>query len=231
MEFFEAVNLRRSVRKYTDKPVPPEVINRALDAALRAPNSSNVQTWDFYWVRSPEKKSELVKYCLNQSSARQAQELIVVAADPGRWKRSYAPLVQFTEDQNSPPQVKTYYKKLVPLMYTWGFLNAFALPKWFAATLAGLFRPLPRGPFSKGAIQTVCIKSAALAAENFVLAISAQGFATCMMEGFDECRVSKLLKLSSSARILMVISVGEAAADGIFWPQYRLPREQVVHEL
>ena len=45
MEFFEVVKARRSVRQYTEEPVPEEVIQKALDAALIAPNSSNLQSW------------------------------------------------------------------------------------------------------------------------------------------------------------------------------------------
>ena len=41
-------------------------------------------------------------------------------------------------------------------------------------------------------LQEIAIKSAALGAENFVLALEAQGFSSCMMEGHDESRVLKL---------------------------------------
>ena len=70
---------------------------------------------------------------------------------------------------------------------------------------------------------------AALAAQNFVLAITAQGGATCMMEGFDESRVRKLLKLSSSSRVVTVLGIGFEAPRGTWGPQFRLPLEQVVH--
>ena len=82
MEFFEAVKNRRSIRKFTDENVPDSVVEKALEAAVLAPNSSNVQTWDFYWVRTPEKKKKLVSYCLNQSAARTAQHLVVIVGDP-----------------------------------------------------------------------------------------------------------------------------------------------------
>lgn len=55
------------------------------------------------------------------------------------------------------------------------------------------------------------MKSAALAAENFVLAVTAEGFDTCMMEGFDEPRVRRLLGLARHYRVAMVIAIGKAA--------------------
>jgi nitroreductase len=72
MDFYTAVEKRRSSRKFTQTPIPDEVMKRCFEAAIKAPNSSNIQTWNFYWVRSAEKKKELQSFCLNQSAAREA---------------------------------------------------------------------------------------------------------------------------------------------------------------
>ena len=229
MDFFEAVTKRRSIRKYTDELVPDEVIDRAFDAAILAPNSSNTQTWDFHWVKTAEKKKSLIEYCLSQSAARTAQHLIVVSADPAHWRRSQQPLIKWVESVNAPKVVQLYYKKLIPITYRWGFLNSWAFIKWLSFFITGFIRPITRGPNTRRDLQEVAIKSAALAAENFVLAISAQGFSSCMMEGFDECRVKKLLKLPRSARVAMVISVGRESDRGTWGPQFRLPKSEVVH--
>lgn len=61
MNFFDVINNRRSVRRFTDTTVPDEVVQKALDAATKAPNSSNLQPWEFYWCKSPEKKCNLPK--------------------------------------------------------------------------------------------------------------------------------------------------------------------------
>jgi nitroreductase len=231
MEFFDAVKRRRSVRRFTTEKVPREAIVKGLEAAILAPNSSNTQTWDFYWVNSPEKKSRLVEGCLSQSAARTACDLVVIVADPKKWKRSQGPLIQWVESVKAPQQVKMYYEKLIPLTYRWGFLNTFGFLRWIGFSIAGLFRPVPRGPNSKAETQLVAVKSAALAAENFVLAMAAQGLATCMMEGFDEFRVKRLLGLGFSARVVMVIGIGYEAEKGTWGPQMRLPYSQVVHEV
>lgn len=231
MDFFEAVERRRSIRRYKPVPVPETVIRKALEAAVLAPNSSNAQTWDFYWVRSTDKKEKLVKACLNQSAARTAAELIVVVASPKSWKRSWPELKKYVQEIGAPGPVRTYYERLFPWLYTWGPLSLVGLVKWVAANVVGMFRPTPRGPFSKKEVQTVAIKSAALAAENFVLAVTAQGYSTCMMEGHDESRVKRLLGLSHSDRVVMVISVGEEAERGTWGPRFRLDSRQVIHEV
>jgi nitroreductase len=48
------VQARQSVRKYTDKPVEPEKLQRCLEAARLAPSASNSQPWKFVVVNDPE---------------------------------------------------------------------------------------------------------------------------------------------------------------------------------
>lgn len=231
MNFFETIEARKSIRKFTNKNVPAEVMQKAFDAAILAPNSSNAQTTNIYWLKSEDKKKKLVEYCLNQSAARTAQELVVIVASPKDWKRSHPYLVQFVKSVSAPKPVVLYYEKLLPLMYKWGFLNSLGLIKWTSYTLTGLVRPIMRNPTFKRSIQEVCIKSAALASENFVLALAAQGFQSCMMEGMDEVRIKRLLKLRCSDRVVMVIAVGEEGERGTWGPRFRIPRELVIKEV
>ncbi len=232
MDFFEAVKNRRSVRRYTDEKVPEEVMRKAFAAALVAPNSSNLQTWDFYWVRSADKKKQLVQFCLNQSAARKAQELVVVTANYKMWKRANGAMIDYIKNTPAAPKAAAdYYKKLIPITYRTGLLNILAPFKWLLLNSIGLFRPIVRGPYGVGGLTEVAIKSSALACENFVLALSAQGFSSCMMEGFDECRIKKLLGLAYRERVVMVISVGKSAEDGVWGPQFRIPTDQVIHEV
>lgn len=227
MEFFEAVHARRSIRKYKPTPVPAEVIEKALDAALLAPNSSNMQTWRLYWVNSPENKKKMAEACLNQGAARTAQELVVFTADPSLWKISQqAVLANFGDTPHK--SVIAYYTKLMPMLYSWRMLAPF---KWLAFNIAGLFRPVPRNPWSSRDIEEIAIKSTALAAENFMLAISAQNFSTCPMEGFDERRVKKILNLGWRARVVMVVSVGEADPEGLWGERFRLPKDVVLKKI
>jgi nitroreductase len=78
------IESRRSVRKFTDKAIPTEVLDACLDLALLAPNSSNLQPWTFYVVQNPAKKKQLVKACLGQLAAKTASELIVCVARTDR---------------------------------------------------------------------------------------------------------------------------------------------------
>ncbi|MBS1960145.1 MAG: nitroreductase family protein [Bdellovibrionales bacterium] len=227
MDFFDAVKARRSIRKYTDKPVPREVMDRALDAAILAPNSSNIQAWGFYWVQDPAKKKKLVEHCMSQSAARTAQELVVVVANPSLWRKTNPEMKKFLNTLPKVPTiVKLYYDKVVPATYGWKIFTPF---KWLIYNLIGIFKPFMRRPATCRDLQEVWIKSAALGAENFMLAMAAQGFATCPMEGMDEPRIKRLLRLPWSARVAMVISVGEAASNGTWGPQARFQRDWFIH--
>ncbi len=231
MDLFDAIKNRRSIRKFNSTKVPAEIIRKALEAAILAPNSSNTQTWNFHWVKSEVKKEKLIKACLSQSAARTAADLIVVSADPKLWKRSQGPLISWVKSVNVPKQVQMYYEKIIPLSYTWGWFNCFALVKHIISFVTGIFRPFLRGPHSKAELQLVAVKSAALASENLVLALTAEGVSSCMMEGFDEWRVKNLLDLSFSSRVVMVIGIGFEGERGTWGPQMRLPYDQVVYEV
>ncbi len=228
MDFFEAVKRRRSIRKYLPDPVPKEVMEKALEATLLAPNSSNMQTWGFYWVRTPEKRKRLIAACLNQNAARTSQELLVVTAIPSLWKQNRKEMLRVIQENKSPDIVRKYYQTLIPYVYGWQIL---APLKWLIGNITGIFKPAARHPWNCRDVQEISIKSASLAAENFMLAISAQGFDTCPMEGFDEFRVKRILGLGFSSRVVMVISVGKRDEKGVWGPQVRFNRDWFVHQI
>ncbi len=54
MELKEALLKRRSVRKFTDEPVPEEMIEELLHAAMSGPSACNRKPWDFYVITNEE---------------------------------------------------------------------------------------------------------------------------------------------------------------------------------
>ncbi len=58
-EFFELMNARRSVRMFSDKSVPQEVIELAVKVANTAPSGANQQPWVFCATNSPEIKKRI----------------------------------------------------------------------------------------------------------------------------------------------------------------------------
>lgn len=221
---------RRSVRSYTDEKIPDVVMQQVLDWALLAPTSSNLQCWEFYWVKDPTKKAELVKACLSQPAARTAQELIVAVAKLGTWQSNAKQMLELFDksEQPVPKSARAYYSKLVPIVYNQGPLGIFGPIKRVFFNFAGLFRVMPREPKSMADMRVWAHKTTALACENIMLGFSAHGYDTCPMEGFDSARVKKILGLGCHSEICMVISAGKRAKNGVYGPRIRFPREQFV---
>jgi nitroreductase len=56
MKVFEAIQGRRSIRRYQDKPVPTETLRQLIEAARWAPSASNGQPWQFIITTDREKR-------------------------------------------------------------------------------------------------------------------------------------------------------------------------------
>ena len=223
MEFFETVEKRRSVRKFLPEPVPRQVIDKALSAALLAPNSSNLQPWEIYWIKNADKKAALITAAFDQSGAATSAELFVFVARTDTWKRNRALILEELAKRGDVPKHQLdYYNKLVTLFYSHGFFNVIGVLKRVLFTIVGLFRPVPRGPFSTAEVKAVLSKTVALACQSFMLAITSQGYSSLPMEGFDESRVKKILGLGRESSVVMMIAVGKETSEGIYGPRLRL---------
>ena len=88
MNFFELINKRRSVRRFSDVKIPKAVMKKCLQASILAANSSNLQPWEFYWVRNKKKKKDVVKACFSQNAAKTAKELVIAVSRIDTWKRN-----------------------------------------------------------------------------------------------------------------------------------------------
>jgi len=232
--FEKIVEARRSVRLFEADPVPADVIEHSLDMALAAPNSSNLQPWEVQWVKTREIKAELVKACMSQAAAATAAELIVCIARTDTWRANCADMVEQMiahekQGVRVPKAAKHYYESLVPIMYAQGPLNLRGFMRRVLFFFMGLSKPVSRGPLSEGQMRVWAMKSTALACENFMLAISAHGYDTCPMEGFDSCRVNRLLDLPSSASVAMIIAVGKRRPNGVTLPRIRRDRSHFIH--
>ena len=235
-EFRKVVHSRRSVRVFDGTPVPEAAMREILDIGLLAANSSNLQSWEFYWARSPEKKAAVVEACLSQPAAKTAAELVVCVARTETWKRSAKLMLKrFDEEEKSgkkvPAPVRSYYSHLVPLAYGQGPLGVMGLIKKIIVFFRGLSAPTPREPTSYSQMRTWAVKTTALACQNIMLAARALGYDSCPMEGCDSRRIAKILDLPSDAVFVMVISIGKRKIEGIYGPRIRFDKSLFVHEV
>jgi F420 biosynthesis protein FbiB-like protein len=61
MDTLEAIATRRSVRKFTHRPVAKKTVNAVLAAAILAPSGKNRQPWRFVVVAGDEKRTQMIR--------------------------------------------------------------------------------------------------------------------------------------------------------------------------
>ena len=232
----EVIRRRRSIRVFEPGTIPSEHIEHCLDMAMLAPNSSNLQAWEFYWIQSPEVRKKAVEACFSQAAAATANELIAFIARTRTWRRIVthnAEVLSALEKQGAriPEALWTYTRKIIPFTYSNGVLGLKGLLKKVLFFVMGLVRPSPRGPTTESDLRLWAHKTVALAAENFMLAAGSLGYDTCPMEGFDPKRLHRALNLPRDARITMVVAVGRRRPSVSVLPQIRAPRDWFVHRV
>lgn len=77
----EAIEKRRSIRKYKTDPIPDEFVTELLHAARLAPSGCNAQPWRFKIVKEPELKAQLAQAAYKQLFITEAPVVMVCCAD------------------------------------------------------------------------------------------------------------------------------------------------------
>ena len=237
----EAIEYRRSVRKYLDVQLDEEKVKNCIKNATLAPNSSNMQLWEFYHVTDNEKLKKLSKACFDQNAAKTAINMVVFVARRDKWRERAKYNLDYLEDMFDKQERKgidvgrrrkvsrRYYKKLMPTIYT-DFLGIIGYYKKILSFFIGLFRPIYREVLFSD-MRVITHKSVALAAENFMLSMAEIGYDTCPMEGSDTTRVKKILNLPSKAENTMIIGCGIRAENGVYTERFRVPFEKVYKKI
>ena len=234
--FEEIIQRRRSNRKFDKNiEVPDDVIKRSLERSILSPNSSNMQLWEFQWIKDAAIKEKFTAICLDQNAAKTSTQLVVFVTRKDLWKQradwNYNKIKEGISGEPNTAQKKGlyYYGKLMPLAYRSDIFGIFALIRRLICFFMGLQKPFMR--FGGDSDQRVTVhKSCALAAQTFMLSIAAEGFESCPMEGFDAVRVKKALQLPAGAEINMIIAVGKGTDAGVWGPRFRVPYNEVVVE-
>jgi nitroreductase len=97
MKILEAIQQRRSVRKYKQDSIPEEALRRVLEAARLAPSGKNLQPWKFIVVKDKILKERLARAAAGQLFIARAPIIIVGCGFPdncyarmGRYMKSWS---------------------------------------------------------------------------------------------------------------------------------------------
>lgn len=77
----DSIQHRRSIRKFSSKPIEPEKLRRVLEAGRLAPSGNNKQPWVFIVVQSEQQRQAVMEASHNQSWMMSAPTFIVAVAD------------------------------------------------------------------------------------------------------------------------------------------------------
>lgn len=118
-EFYQTMQRRRTIRDFSDRPVPREVIEDCIRTAGTAPSGANLQPWHFVAVSDPAVKREI------RAAAEAEEKEFYEQRAPAAWLEALAPL---GTDPRKP------FLEIAP---------------WLIAVFAQPFRILPDGTRSK----------------------------------------------------------------------------------
>ena len=80
---------RKSVRVFTDEPIPQEAITAILEAAVNAPTAGNQQLYTIINVTDPKLKEQLSESCDHQPFIAKAPLVLVFCADCRKWYNAF----------------------------------------------------------------------------------------------------------------------------------------------
>lgn len=242
MNLEEILNYRRSVRVYDkEKQIAPERVKHCLELATLAPNSSDMQLWEFYHITQPEMLAKVSRACLDQKATSTASQVVVFVVRRDAYKKRARFVLEFEREnirryspkERQEKRIKDreqYYGTLMPFVYA-RFFGILGLFRKLLANIISIFRPMML-EVSENDTRVVAHKSCALAAQTFMIAMANEGYDTCPLEGLDSRRLKRVLKLPHGAEINMVISCGIRDGNkGIWGERCRVPFDEVYHKI
>ncbi len=184
MDLFEAIEARRSVRKYTAEPVPDELVRKVLEAARIAPSTSNTQSWKFKVVTDPSTRDRLRELAFNQRFVSEAPVVIACCLD----FEAFAERGRRTLELVLKGRVRP------------------SLEMMLRSVRGGRDKELdPERVIVNGAINV------SIATEHMALAATALGLGTCWVRAFEAGKVEELLGVPDSCKVLVMLTLGYPA--------------------
>jgi nitroreductase len=81
MEVLDAIYTRRSIRRYSEKKIDDEMVNKILQAAMYAPSAVNKQPWHFIIFEDKNTYDAIIQVHKSSEMLAGAQKAIVICYD------------------------------------------------------------------------------------------------------------------------------------------------------
>ncbi|MDD5082620.1 MAG: nitroreductase family protein [Dehalococcoidales bacterium] len=186
----EAIENRRSIRRFLPDDIPDDLIKQILEAARLAPSASNRQPWRFLVIRAKETKRELRHICLDQHFIEEAPVVVVCFGDL---------------DMYSKTARRQRRREMLSAGVSATASGRFADPAYIAH-----LELLPTPPREQ--LLTPVTANAYIAIDHLVLMATALGLGTCWVAGFEDATaINRLFDLPDNLVPLVVVPIGYPA--------------------
>lgn len=187
--FSQAIAGRRATPSFDGTQVPDADLKRILEAGLQAPSGYNMQPWRFIVVRSPEQRRKLRAAAFNQAKVEEASAVIVACGDEDGWRKSdLEEMLRLGREGGMPENYAEQARQSVP-NYLSDHPNLVA---WLN-------------------------KQVMLALTTMMWMAEVMGYDTAPMEGFEEEKVSEVLKLPLTYHVVALLAIGKLSGGDKFY--------------
>lgn len=201
MEFYQAIENRRTTREFTDREVSQEVLNRILKAGLLAPTHNHLRDWEFVVLQESGDKDNALQYVRKWAKAQDENRSVSANGNPEQKMYAYA----------------------MPRQYDMLFGAPYVVLPFFKAG-EGLLRPVSLSALNSFASVWCCI-------ENIFLAAAAEGLSCSMRipVGDEGKMVARAVGAPSGYRMPCYIGMGYPAEDAPVLEQIEYTAAQKIH--
>ncbi|PKM95021.1 MAG: hypothetical protein CVU84_06780 [Firmicutes bacterium HGW-Firmicutes-1] len=190
MEFTEVISKRRTVRDFLQEKVTPEIIEKALEAGLKAPSYNHLKEWDFILVKDVNTRFTLI----------QTEKMIEEATDELKQNlQGYEALVKSMYMDAVPKQ-----KKMI--------LSAPEL-------LVVVYKPKTLVSVSEKVYDLNCLASVWCCIENILLSLADSEVYGVTFIPQNTCEIKKILNVPEELEVAAIIPFGYKAIDAKIYPQ------------
>lgn len=199
----EAIEKRRSIRKFKSEPVPDEYINELLDAARLAPSGCNAQPWRFRIVKEKEQKLQLAEAAYKQMFIADAPVVLVCCAD-----------------------IQGYLSGMVSGIQDLGKINAVEDRIIKILNKRADQMEMQLKAMNKEQLGSRIAFNVAIAVEHIVLRALDFGLGTCWIRLLDEQKVRGIFGWDDNIFVVALLPIGYPAESPL--PRKRLTIEQIL---
>ena len=205
MEFYEAVNARRTVREFENAPLEDAALERILSAGMKAPTNDHMRDWHFVVVRE---KSRVLRLIEKIPMAPSSEEIETVLRD---WNLK-------------DPCQQSAYRNAIPRQYRM-FADASCVVAPLLKQKTDLLHPENLSHLNGFASIWCCV-------ENIFLAATAEGYACALRIplGEESAWAQTVLQFPKDYQMPCLIAIGKPRPEAAAVAQRPYSIRQRIHE-